>query len=156
MLVNIDALFSGLVHDLCIEQSFFTKQNSPNNRGGVLLDSDSVSDMVGGESDGMENFVVCPLKICEDEEGMVMETLDLAGEKNDNMELELLENLLSVSWDSELYRVGRAMQWKWKVMRALLVIHFFLSQLLDYEARTELRFGVRDGSPANLPLRIFV
>ena len=98
-----------------------------------MLDSVSVSDMVGGKSDGMENFVVCPLKTCEDEEGMVMETLDLAGEKNDIMELELLENILvSASWDSELCRVGRAMKWKWKVTRTLLVFHFFLSQLLDY------------------------
>lgn len=83
-----------------------------------MLDSDSVSDMVGGKSDGMENFVVCPLKTCEDE-GMVMETLDLAGEKTDIMELKLLENLVSASWDSEPCRVGRVMQWKWKVMREL-------------------------------------
>ena len=98
-----------------------------------MLDSVSVSDMVGGKSDGLENFVVCPLKTCTDEEGMVMETLDLVGEKNDIMELELLENILvSASWDSELCRVGRAMKWKWKVTRTLLVFHFFLSQLLDY------------------------
>ena len=54
-----------------------------------MVDSASVSDMVGGKSDGMENFVVGPLKTCEDEKGMVMETLDLAGEKNGIIELEL-------------------------------------------------------------------
>nr|POE57477.1 hypothetical protein CFP56_06545 [Quercus suber] len=46
----------------------------------TVLDSVSVSDMVGGKSDGMENFVVGPLKTCEDEEGM--------GGKSDAMEME--------------------------------------------------------------------
>ena len=75
---------------------------------GVLLDSEqpssvSVSDMVGGKIIGMERLVVGPLgsgKRCEIEEGMVKEefgiiiskyfseTLDLAGEKIDIMELE--------------------------------------------------------------------